>query len=256
MSQARPLPTRTPAIVVGVRAFKEADRMVDLLTPDHGRITAIARNARRSQRRFGAALDVGNRIEASLRPPRGSLWSLDEATVIDGRVGAHSDLDRLALLVYASEICGRLAREDHPEPKLFGLLDMAATLLDAMSAPPSVQFRLGFEAKALTFVGVAPVLDECTACGQPPAPPMVIVAHAGGAHHSSCIPGGGTPASLEWLAAAELARKSPLRDSIDAVVPDGPAWSLADGIEAHIGKRLKSRSVLRALTSTLPSPAR
>jgi DNA repair protein RecO (recombination protein O) len=241
---------------VGVRAFKEADRMVDLLTPGHGRITAIARNARHSQRRFGAALDVGNRIEASLRPPRGSLWGLDEATVLDGRVGAHNDLDLLTLLVYASEICGRLAREDHPEPKLFGLLDMAATLLDAMSAPPSVQFRLGFEAKALTFVGVTPVLDACVSCSQPPAPPMVIVAHAGGAHHSTCIPGGGTPASLEWLAAAELARRSPLRDSVDAVAPDGPAWALAEGIEAHIGKALKSRSVLSALTSTLPPHTR
>ena len=74
MSRARPLPTKTQALVVGVRAFKEADRMVDLLTPDHGRITAIARIARRSQRRFGGALDVGNRVEASLRRPRAELW--------------------------------------------------------------------------------------------------------------------------------------------------------------------------------------
>jgi len=244
---------QTPAIVVGVRAFKEADRMVDLLTPGHGRVTALARNARRSVRRFGGALDVGNRIEASLRPPRGGLWGLDEATVIDGRKSAHGDLDRLALLAYATEVCGRLAREAHPEPKLFGLLDVAATLLDAMTSPPSRQFQLGVESKALTFAGITPMLRCCATCGEASSVPMVIVAHAGGAHHAACIPGGGRAVSLEWLAAAEAARRSPLKDSVSAHAPLGPQWALAEGIEAHIGGRLKSRRVLSALTD--PSTA-
>jgi DNA repair protein RecO (recombination protein O) len=239
-----------------VRPFKEADRMVDLLTPEHGRITAIARNARRSQRRFGGALDVGNRVEASLRPPRGNLWGLDEARVIDGRKRAHNDLDLLALLAYSAEVCGRLARESHPEPRLFGLLDMAATLLDAMSGPPSTQFRLGLESKALTFAGITPVLSACATCGLPPADRMVMVAHAGGAHHAECIPGGGTPVSLEWLEAAELARRSPLRESIDAVAPQGPSWALAESIEAHLGSSIRSRSVLRALVQPTNTPAR
>ena len=247
MSRARPLPIQSPALVVGVRAFKEADRMVDLLTPEHGRITALARNARRSVRRFGGALDIGNRVEASLRAPRGGLWGLDEATLIEGRRHAHTDLDRLARLSYAAEVCGRLAREQHPEPRLFGLLDMAATLLDAMSHAPSTQFRLGLEAKALTFAGIRPILDSCAACGESPAEPMVMVTHAGGAHHADCIPGGGTAVSLDWLAGAEIARRSPLRDSVDAPSPEGPRWVLAEGIEAHMGSKLRSRKVLSSL---------
>jgi DNA repair protein RecO (recombination protein O) len=254
MSYARRLPISTQAIVVGVRAFKEADRMVDLLTPEHGRLTAIARNARKSQRRYGAALDLGNRIEASLRPPRGTLWALDEAMVLDGRKRAHCCLDRLSLLAYCAEVCGRLAREQHPEPRLYGLLDMAATLLDAMEGAPSAQFRIGFEAKALTFAGVTPVLDACVACAEPPAAPMVIVPHAGGAHHAGCLVGGGQAVSLDWLAAAELARRSPLRSSIDAPSPPGPRWCLAGGIEAHLGSGLRSRGVLASIGSSAPAP--
>ncbi len=247
MSPARSAPIRTPAIVVRVRAFKDADRIVELLTPGHGRISAYARNARRSVRRFGGALDIGNRVDASLRPSRSGLWGLNEATLEDGRVQAHGDLDRLAMLAYAAEVCGRLAREGHPEPRLFGLLDMACTLLDAMSHPPSIQFRLGLEAKALTFAGITPVLDACASCGEPPATPMVIVAHSGGAHHAGCIPGGGPPVSLEWLTGAELARRSPLKDSLDSPAPDGPTWALAEGIEAHISSALRSRKVLSSL---------
>ena len=83
---------------------------------------------------------------------------------------------------------------------------------------------------------------------------MVIVAHAGGAHHAGCIPGGGPAVSLDWLAGAELARRSPLRDSVDAQAPHGPRWPLAEGIEAHLGSALKSRKVLRSLdTPSAPS---
>ena len=92
--------------------------------------------------------------------------------------------------------------------------------------------------------------------GLPPADRMVMVAHAGGAHHAECIPGGGTPVSLEWLEAAELARRSPLRESIDAVAPQGPSWALAESIEAHLGSSIRSRSVLRALVQPTNTPAR
>jgi len=250
VSRARPLPVQAPAIVVGLRAFKEADQMVDLLTPEHGRITALARNARRSLRRFGGALDIGNRVEASVRPPRGGLWGLDEASIVHDRRNIHQDLDRLTLMAYACEICGRLAQENHREPKLFGLLDATLTLLDALDQAPSAQFRLGLEAKALTFAGITPILNACATCGEPPEAPMVIVAHSGGAHHAHCIPGGGASASLAWLTAVELARRSPLQASVDAQLPSGPQWALAEGIEAHIGSAIRSRKVLSTISSS------
>ena len=242
----RGLPLQRTGIVIGVRDHREADRIVRLLTPDNGRITALARAARKSNRRFGGALDIGNRVEASLRPPRGDWWGLDSATLEDGRTHARKDLSLIALLAYAAEVCGSLAREDHPEPKLFGLLDMALSLINAMSEPPSPLFRLGLEAKALTFAGFGPQLLRCVSCGGT-LDERAMIATAG-AHHPHCTDTG-TPVDHGWLQVVESARRTPLRESIDVPLPPGPHWALSEAIEDHLGRSLRSRSVLATLSS-------
>ncbi len=242
---SRGLPVQRAGIVVGLQDHREADRIVRLLTPENGCITALARAARKSNRRFGGALDIGNRVEATLRPPRGEWWGIDSATLINGRPHARKDLELIALLVYAAEVCGKLARQDHPEPKLFGLLDMALSLIDAMSHAPSPLFRLGLEAKALTFAGVGPQLTSCVACGGPLDGALLL--SAGGVHHDHCADHG-TSADSAWLHAVETARRTPLRESIDKELGHGPRWALAEAIEAHLGRSLRSRSVLATLS--------
>ena len=245
---SRGLPVHRVALVVGLQNYKEADRIVRLLTPENGRITALARSARSSTKRFGGTLDIGNRIEVTMRPPRGAggWWGLEKATLEDGRAHLRADLERLSLLAYCTDVCGQLAREDHPEPKLFGLLDMAISLLDAMTTAPSPLFRLGFEAKALTFAGVGPQFTVCVACGEPLDGPLRIAPT--GAHHARCSD---SPSAVTeaWLHAVEKARRTPLKDSMDGALPEGPSWALAEAIEVHLGKRLRSRSVLAALTA-------
>ena len=245
---SRGLPVHRVALVVGLQDYKESDRIVRLLTPESGRVTALARSARSSTKRFGGTLDIGNRIEVTLRPPRsaGGWWGLERASLEDGRPHIRSDLDRLALLAYCTEVCGQLAREDHAEPKLFGLLDMAVSLLDAMTGPPSSLFRLGLEAKALTFAGVGPQLTACVACGEPLDGRLVMATN--GAHHSHCSDSSQS-VTVDWLKAVEHARRTPLKDSIDSETPHGPMWALAEAVEAHLGKRLRSRSVLATLTA-------
>lgn len=236
--------------------FGDSDRIVRLLTPDLGRVAALARRARSSRRRFGGALDTGNLVEIRVRPGRGELWTLEGAKLLDGREGARADLVRLTLLAYACELCGALSREAHPEPRLYGLLEMATLLLDAMTDAPAAAFRVGMEAKALTFAGLAPALDRCCHCGGPPEAGMRFHAAGGGAAHHHCE-ALGQPVSITWLSAVEAARRTPLRDLIDTELPAGPAWALSDAVQAHLGRGLKSRRVLASLlpiagTDTVP----
>ena len=245
-----------PAIVLGHVDFGDRDRIVRLLSPDHGRVACLARGARGSRRRFAGALDVGNRVQASLRPGKGELWHLDEAVLLDGRTGARQDLLRLTLLAYAGELCGALAREHQPEPRLYGLLDMACLLLDAMTGAPGAAFRAGLEAKALTFAGLAPSLSRCVTCGEPllPGEDPAFDPDKGGAVHAACAPGL-TVVAPDWLRAVEAARRAPLRELVDTPLPPGPPWALAEMIESHLGRALQSRRVLAAFEPPAhPSP--
>lgn len=251
----RDTPTRE-AIVLSSMEYGERDRIVRILAPDLGRVSAIARRARSDRRRFGGALDTGNLVEVRVRPGRGDLWTMEAAKLRDGREGTRTDLVRLTLLAYACELCGGLAREAHPEPQLYGLLDMALVLLDAMTEPPGTAFRIGLEAKALTFAGLAPNLVRCAHCGEPSEPQMRFHPAGGGAAHPRCE-AHGIAVTSAWLDAVERARRTPLRNLIDEPMPPGPAWGMSDAIQTHLGRALRSRQVLGSLlpaagTDTLP----
>ena len=59
---------QTPAIVLTVREYGEADLMVNFLTPGYGPLTGIAKHARKSRRRFAHCLEPLSRVVFFLSP--------------------------------------------------------------------------------------------------------------------------------------------------------------------------------------------
>jgi hypothetical protein len=81
---------KTEAIVLRSIRYGEADRILHLYTPDHGRVSAIAKGARRSRSRFGARLEPFFHVRAVLHQGRSDLLTVTAAeraamkAVIDG----------------------------------------------------------------------------------------------------------------------------------------------------------------------------
>src|ERR1700749_3870376 len=116
-----PAPLKTEPIVLRSIRYGEADRILHLYTPDHGRIGAIAKGARRSRSRFGARLEPFFQIKLVLHEGRGELYTVRGAT----RVGAGGGLrDTAAALDAAARACDAVARlfeTDEPHPEVFVL---------------------------------------------------------------------------------------------------------------------------------------
>jgi len=232
------------AVVLGTVDYGERDRVVRLLCPELGRLACLARGARGSRRRFGGVLDLGARLRVLLRPGRGELYHLQEAELHTARLRLREDLLAMALCGYACELLGAFAREQHPEPRLFGLLEVFLTVLDAASAPPGSLFRAGLELKALHCAGLTPILTRCAACGLPMAGPCRFSADAGGALHAAC--GEGEDVAPAFLAALERALRRPLLELLDQDLPPGPRALLARFAEHHLGRGLRARAWLEA----------
>lgn len=159
---------RCEAILLRSVDFGESDRIVHLLTADGGRLTAIAKAARRSQRRFPGTLDVFNHlaIEGRLRP-RASMALLERARLIDPFLGLRVTPARYALASFVLEMLDRLSPEGlagGEAERLFGFALESLGLLTRVDPTPSL--RLLLELRALDALGLRPELLRCVRCGR------------------------------------------------------------------------------------------
>lgn len=235
-------------IVVGRMDLGETDRVIRILSPELGRVSVVARGARSGRGRFAGA-DIGVRVRWSARAPAdaGGLRPLVSLEVEDPRVRLRASYARIVLAGHACEAVGALARENHAEPRLFGLLETALLLLDATDTDPGSAFRAGIEAKALTFAGIGPALVRCTGCEGALEPEMRFSAAGGGLRHRGCVTtedGPAIPMTAEFAGALEAARRAPLAALLDAALPAGPEGALSDAIEAHLGRALATRALI------------
>src|SRR5438046_4404258 len=96
----------TDAILLRSVAYGEADRVVTLLGRTTGRVSALARGARKSVKRFGGGLGLGASGQASLRERAGGeLMGLDGFDVREARIGPGRDRGRPRHASYARGRC-------------------------------------------------------------------------------------------------------------------------------------------------------
>jgi DNA repair protein RecO (recombination protein O) len=176
---------KTEAIVLRSIRYGEADRIVHLYTPAHGRIGAIAKGARRARSRFGARLEPFMHMNAVLREGRGDLFTV---TAVDS-IAVHPGLrQRAAALDAAARACDAVARlfeTTEPHPEVFRLLANELALLDGAGVHARPANGLAFRLKLLLAAGILPQLASCAACGEPDHL-RAFSASAGGVVCNSC----------------------------------------------------------------------
>jgi DNA repair protein RecO (recombination protein O) len=161
-----PAPLKTEAIVLRSIRYGDADRIIHLYTPRHGRLSAIAKGARRARSRFGARLEPFVHVSLMLHTGRGDMHTV---TGVD-TVAVHRALrDHAATLDAAARACDAVARlfeTPEPHPEVFRLLVNELALLAADPAHARAATGLAFRLKLLLAAGVLPQLGSCAACGE------------------------------------------------------------------------------------------
>jgi DNA repair protein RecO (recombination protein O) len=160
--------TTTEALVLRSVDFGESDRIVHLLVPDAGRLTAIAKGARRSVRRFPGTLDLFNHLRVQVERKRtAGLARLEQATLIEAFTPLRREPARFALGCYLLEMLDRLAPEGGVRADGRRLFSFALAALRTVAAPRPVDatLRTLLELRALDALGLRPELRDCVRCG-------------------------------------------------------------------------------------------
>jgi len=150
--------------------FGESDRIVHLLTSNAGRLTAIAKGARRSNRRFPGTLDVFNHLAINGRSkPRASMAFLEQARLLNPFLGLRSDSSRYALASFLTEMLDRLSPEGITGSEAEQLFKYAIESLGLLeSVRPTATLRLLLELRGFDALGLRPELGRCVRCGRVP----------------------------------------------------------------------------------------
>jgi len=159
----------TPGIVLSTRDTGEADLLVTLLARRTGRITGMAKAAKKSKKRFVNAFDRGNIVTVSIYRPRNrELFLIEDASLIDDCRGGCPDMESLARTSVLLELIQQLAPEEEPTPELFDDLAAALTVLSARNAREDVMWL--YLVRLLEKLGLAPFLTGCVRCGRKAGP--------------------------------------------------------------------------------------
>ncbi len=163
---------QTEALVLRSVDFSEADRILHLLVPEYGRLTVIAKHARRSMKRFAGNLDLFNHLRVQIdRKPTGRMSRIDQARLVHSFEPLRTDPSRFALGCYLLEMLDRMAPEEGNREDMQRLFRFATDALAWLAVrAPDAQTRTFLELRALDALGLRPELRRCVRCSREPAP--------------------------------------------------------------------------------------
>lgn len=184
---------RDEAVVLRQHKLGEADRIITLLTQEHGLVRAVAKGVRRTRSKFGARLEPFAHVDIHLYPGR----NLDVVTQVE-TLNAFADAIVADYGGYTTacavlETAERLAGEERaPAPELHRLTVGALGAL-AVHRRDNQLILDAYLLRAMHCAGWMPTLDECARCATR-GPHRAFHVAAGGAVCIHCRPpGSATP---------------------------------------------------------------
>lgn len=232
---------RDEAIVLRTQKLGEADRIITLLTREHGRIRGVAKGVRRTKSKFGARLEPGSHIDIQLYTGR----TFDTVTQVESLFNygeaLTDDYSRWTIASAILEAAERFTSHEH-EPALqeFKLVTGAMKALadDKYEASMILDAYL---LRSLAVGGYAPSLVNCSKCDAP-GPHRYFSLVGGGSVCADCRPSAcATPAPETLKLMSELisgdwenAMESELRNRREAngLISAYLQWHLERGLRS------------------------
>lgn len=247
----------TPAILLRRAAYGDYDLIVTLLTLSGGKRTVIAKNAKKSQKRFAGVLEPFSLLNVTCTDAKsGGLAVLQEASLENPCAGIRGDIMKTAHASYWSEMLHIWMEEGKEDARLFYLLRDCLQLLESgttANEPVSILFHLRF----LDFSGLSPNLSRCGRCRlsmeQIPGPKCFFELAKGEILCDRCS--ANTPSRLA-LAKGTIKQLLWIRDNdwrtagrliLNPVALDQGLRFLEKFVVFHLGKEPKSLAFLRDL---------
>jgi len=229
----------TRGLVLRETRYKEADRILTVLTADQGKITVKARGALRKGSRIGAASQPLCYSEFTMFGNRGR-WTADEGTSVEQFLGLREDIAQLALGAYFADLLDTVCPEDVPAPRTLSLaLNALYALSRGIYGPEHV--KAVFELQLLRMEGYAAEVDACGVCGRADVQEPMFSPGSGLVHCRDCgsvVTGGSVALDAEALDAMRYIAEAEPKRAFSFAIPEESETRLGKACESFVRQQL------------------
>ncbi len=189
---------RDEAVVLRTQKLGEADRIITLLTREHGRVRGVAKGVRRTKSKFGARLEPGSHVDIQLYTGRTFDTVTQVESISNYGEALTDDYSRWTIAGTILEAAERFTSHEH-EPALqeFKLVTGALKALAENKYDPSMILD-AYLLRSLAVGGYAPSLVNCSKCDAP-GPHRYFSLVGGGSVCADCRPSASATPALETL---------------------------------------------------------
>ena len=155
----------TEGLVLRETEYKDADKLLTVLTKDRGQLTLRARGVRSRNSKLKSGCQLLAYAEFTVFEGKNSM-TVDEAVPIELFMPLRQDIELLSLASYFAQAAEVLSQEDEPDPALLSLCLNSLYALSKLKKPQQL-VKAAFELRAACLAGYEPMLDGCGVCGHP-----------------------------------------------------------------------------------------
>lgn len=154
----------TPGLVLKETRYKESDRILTILTPELGVISASAQSSLRLKNKLFSACGLFCYSEFVLLPGR-NMYTIREASVKNVFHGISSSIEGMSLAMYLAEMAASLSPTGEEAGKELRLLLNCLYMISEHKADLRV-VKAVFELRTMSECGFLPQLIYCKVCNQ------------------------------------------------------------------------------------------
>ncbi len=233
---AQPL-YRDRAVVLRTYKLGESDRIIVLMTEQHGKVRAVAKGVRKTKSKFGARLEPMSHVNLLLVQGR-ELDIISQADIVETIAPLVGDLDHITHGLALLEAVDQMSLEREPNEQLYRMLVGALRTVAERSGPlvlPSFYWKL------LSAEGIRPELDMCVRCNEADNPIVAFDMDQGGVLCRNCRTG--APLSSEALAIMRMILGGRMNEAL-SLEPSRYTHEVSShatrALEHHIERRLRT----------------
>lgn len=158
---------QSDALLLRRTEYRESDLVLLVFSEQLGKISCLARGARRSHKRFGGSLEPMHGIGLELEDRGQAMLVVTDAKIARPRLRLTGHLGALEVAGRACSWLRKAAPERQAEPRLWQIVNQLLDTLD--ESPNSADGRLLAEAglQVLSALGWALDFEQCVRCGTP-----------------------------------------------------------------------------------------